>query len=504
MPRVSDGHAPSEPVDVLRTRYAAVIFSMDGVVTDTAGVHARGVEEAVRPATRIPQLEPRSRAAGWSAEPSTWPASPRAHVDEQRRERTVRALLAARGAALLRRRTATQTRSPGLDRAGAGERQGRVLPRGARQHGVRVFDGTVALIGRLQDSGVPWGFVTASRNSGVVLAAAGLRTPSTGSWTATGPRRTGLPRKTPHRTPSWSAPRLLGGPRGRGGRGGRRGRCPGRCRGWLARPGGGSQPRQRPRAPATVPVPTWCSTAFSELDLGARRTTPGGSSLTARLTRHRGPPRGAADAGQRLHGRARRGVRVPRQRRALPRGQLTWPACSTACSPRQRAGREAPVHGQRPNWLGLDLPVLGRPLVVRGRAARVAGSVSCWTALGCAHPHARAHGHRGRPRGPGAERAAWRSSSAAWCPCATATWARKRRASSCGYQGRLHVRTGVDPAVTNSGVAEYRELNSHHLLACWTPPRCRTSTRPCCPSCARPSPRSRSPRPSAPTSARVR
>ena len=41
MPRVSDGHAPSEPVDVLRTRYAAVIFDMDGVVTDTAGVHAR-------------------------------------------------------------------------------------------------------------------------------------------------------------------------------------------------------------------------------------------------------------------------------------------------------------------------------------------------------------------------------------------------------------------------------------------------------------------------------
>ncbi len=32
------------------------------------------------------------------------------------------------------------------------------------------------------------------------------------------------------------------------------------------------------------------------------------------------------------------------------------------------------------------------------------------------------------------------------------------------YTGRLHVRTGIDPTVTNSGVAEYKELNSHHLM----------------------------------------
>ena len=41
--------------------------------------------------------------------------------------------------------------------------------------------------------------------------------------------------------------------------------------------------------------------------------------------------------------------------------------------------------------------------------------------------------------------------------------AQETRIVSRGFSGRLHVRTGVDPAVTNSGVAEYRELNAHHL-----------------------------------------
>ncbi|MBX4383680.1 hypothetical protein K4G98_24330, partial [Mycobacterium tuberculosis] len=58
MPRVSDGHAPSEPVDVLRTRYAAVMFAMDGVFTDTAGVHARAWKKLCDRLLRDPQREP--------------------------------------------------------------------------------------------------------------------------------------------------------------------------------------------------------------------------------------------------------------------------------------------------------------------------------------------------------------------------------------------------------------------------------------------------------------
>jgi HAD superfamily hydrolase (TIGR01509 family) len=92
----------------------AVIFDMDGVVTDTAGVHAQ-----------VPPGTPGDGPGAWTV-----------HGLAARKNEIYRQLLA--------------------------------------EHGVRVFAGTVDLARRLRAGGVPVALVTASRNAEALLASADL------------------------------------------------------------------------------------------------------------------------------------------------------------------------------------------------------------------------------------------------------------------------------------------------------------------------------------------
>jgi beta-phosphoglucomutase family hydrolase len=145
----------------------AVIFDLDGVVTDTAALHAvawKALFDEVLADDRVPGAgsHPLFDAA----------ADYRRYVDGRPREDGVRTFLAARGIQI-------PLGSPD-DPAGSWTVHGLAGRKNAiyldmlASAGVRAYPGTVELIGRLRAGGVRLALVTASRNAGAVLTAAGL------------------------------------------------------------------------------------------------------------------------------------------------------------------------------------------------------------------------------------------------------------------------------------------------------------------------------------------
>ena len=145
----------------------AVIFDMDGVVTDTASVHAaawaRLFDEVLN--------DPRLSGAG-PYPPFDAVTDYRRYVDGRAREDGVSAFLEARGIAL-----------PVGDQSdladawtvhGLAARKNSLYLEALARDGVRVFPGTVDLVRRLKAGGVRAALVTASRNASVLLAEAGL------------------------------------------------------------------------------------------------------------------------------------------------------------------------------------------------------------------------------------------------------------------------------------------------------------------------------------------
>jgi beta-phosphoglucomutase family hydrolase len=140
---------------------------MDGVVTDTAAIHAEAWKRLFDEVLRDPRL---ASDAVWALfDPQ---ADYRRYVDGRSREDGVRAFLASRQLEL-----PEGTETDGADAwsvAGLATRKNVIFRELLAEHGVRVFPGTQALLGRLRDGHVPTGLVTASRNARALLAAAGI------------------------------------------------------------------------------------------------------------------------------------------------------------------------------------------------------------------------------------------------------------------------------------------------------------------------------------------
>ncbi len=143
----------------------AALFDMDGVVTDTATLHAQAWKDTFDES--LPRLT--------HASPLPFDASEeyRRFVYGRSRQDGVRAVLAAR-----RLSVPEGTPEDGPERltvhglaARKQDRFVRLLTRG----GVQAFPSTVALLRRLRRAGLPIAVVTASRNSESVLQAAGVR-----------------------------------------------------------------------------------------------------------------------------------------------------------------------------------------------------------------------------------------------------------------------------------------------------------------------------------------
>lgn len=144
-------------------RVDAVIFDMDGVVTDTARVHLAAW-------TRL--FDETLAGLGASGARPFTTADYRRYVDGMSREDGVARFLASRGV-----RLDWGSADDGPDTStvvGLGRRKNDYFLAEVARGGVRVFPSTVALVHRLQDRGVGTAVISASRNAAAVLEAAGV------------------------------------------------------------------------------------------------------------------------------------------------------------------------------------------------------------------------------------------------------------------------------------------------------------------------------------------
>lgn len=156
---------PSTVVTITPDRFDAVIFDMDGIITDTAGTHAAAW-------TRLfDEYLDTDAPAHADTRPFT-ATDYRDHVDGRARIDGVEAFLASRGVALP---TGTPGDPPDAPTAwGLANRKNRYFREALDQHPPRPFTSSVALVGALSAAGIAVAVVTASTNRAEVLAAAGL------------------------------------------------------------------------------------------------------------------------------------------------------------------------------------------------------------------------------------------------------------------------------------------------------------------------------------------
>lgn len=153
------------PVVIDPRYHDAVIFDMDGVVTDTASIHAKAWTSmfddflAKRPA-RDGENHARFTSDDY-----------RHFVDGKPRDAGVTDFLASRGISLDRGSPADDSTAETV--CGLGNRKQELFRRSLAD-GVPVFDSTVALVRRLNRAGLATAVFSASRNCERVLTAAGI------------------------------------------------------------------------------------------------------------------------------------------------------------------------------------------------------------------------------------------------------------------------------------------------------------------------------------------
>lgn len=147
-------------------RLEAAIFDLDGVITDTASVHAVAWKEMFDAF-----LRERATAGGERFVPFGVQDYYR-YVDGKPRLDGVRDFLASRRITLPEGTTAD---GPAVDTViGLGVRKNRRYLELLHEQPIQVYDSTVALLRRLQARGVARAVVSSSRNCGLVLERAGL------------------------------------------------------------------------------------------------------------------------------------------------------------------------------------------------------------------------------------------------------------------------------------------------------------------------------------------
>jgi beta-phosphoglucomutase family hydrolase len=166
--------------------YAAVIFDMDGVVTDTAGLHALAWRALFDEA--LPVL-----AGGREVRPFDIDRDYHTHVDGRAREDGVRAVLASRGLAVPDGSPDDVAGAPTVH--GLAARKQELFGKQIAERGVVAYPSTVALLRRLRAGGVATGLVTASRNATEILDAAGVAGLFDARVDGTDAARLGLPGK---------------------------------------------------------------------------------------------------------------------------------------------------------------------------------------------------------------------------------------------------------------------------------------------------------------------
>jgi alpha,alpha-trehalase len=145
-----------------------VIFDMDGVVTDTASVHASAWKQLFDQ-----YLEERAKETGEEFVPFDDKEDYHRYVDGKNRYDGVQSFLESRGISLPR---GDPDGPPGKDTVtGLGNLKDEYFLTRLREGGARPYESTIELIRELRDRGTRIGLVTASRNAEEVLKAADVR-----------------------------------------------------------------------------------------------------------------------------------------------------------------------------------------------------------------------------------------------------------------------------------------------------------------------------------------
>jgi beta-phosphoglucomutase family hydrolase len=147
-------------------RFDAVVFDMDGVVTDTATVHAAAWKEM------FDEFLVAEAFRGGGAQPPFSESDYLDYVDGKQRDDGVSSFLSARGIDLPH---GAPDDSPELGSVwGLANRKNRAFQRLVARQGVRAFPTSVSVLGALRRAGVRTALVSASRNCAQILAAAGV------------------------------------------------------------------------------------------------------------------------------------------------------------------------------------------------------------------------------------------------------------------------------------------------------------------------------------------
>ena len=164
----------SEPVGqannkraITRAQYDAVLLDLDGVITDTAGIHAACWKQMFDE-----YLQKRAAQTGEAFRPFNVAADYRLYVDGKPRFDGVRDFLTSRGIRLPKGSPDDPPQVETVD--GLGNRKNDLVNKIIEDKGVEPYEGSVELIHQLRHQEFKLAVVTSSQNCTVVLKAAKL------------------------------------------------------------------------------------------------------------------------------------------------------------------------------------------------------------------------------------------------------------------------------------------------------------------------------------------
>jgi beta-phosphoglucomutase family hydrolase len=147
-------------------RFDAVLFDLDGVLTDTAAIHARAWKTMFDD-----YLADWAKRQDQPFEPFTMDDY-KQYVDGKPRYDGVRSFLLSRGIDLDEGTTEDPPERETV--RGLGNRKNELVNQMLADEGVMPYEGSVRLLHQLRDQGIKTAVVSSSRNAGTVLEAAGI------------------------------------------------------------------------------------------------------------------------------------------------------------------------------------------------------------------------------------------------------------------------------------------------------------------------------------------
>ena len=158
---------PKRKSAINRDRYDAVLFDLDGVITNTAKIHAACWKKMFDE-----YLQQRATQRGETFKPFDLVTDYRLHVDGKPRYDGVRDFLTSRGVQLPEGDPDDPPEAETV--CGLGNRKNRLVTKAIEDMGVQAYDGSVRLVRQLRRDGFKVAIVSSSENCAAILKAANL------------------------------------------------------------------------------------------------------------------------------------------------------------------------------------------------------------------------------------------------------------------------------------------------------------------------------------------